>query len=125
MAQEHQLPERIQRDLDEALRHGGVDKLPGSSRRGSRRRFRFPDPRPRNPAELILIAAVLIMAGILIPGLVKGYLIVGGIACGIVAIATHLIQPQGHVRKYWRGRYLDIPTGRWQEKLYRLIYRRQ
>ena len=49
------LPDRIQRELEEALRQGGVDKLP-SRRKPNRRAFRlrFPDPRPRNPGELVL-----------------------------------------------------------------------
>ena len=51
-----QLPDRIQRDLEEALRDGGVDKLPSQPRR-KRRSFRFgiPDPRPKDPGQLVLI----------------------------------------------------------------------
>ena len=124
MTDNAQLPERIQRDLEEALQHGGVDKLPSRPPR-KRPRFRLglPDPRPRNPGELILIAAVLIAAGIVLPPPFKAYLIFAGFLCGIVAVITYFIQPEGHVRKYWRGRYLDVPTGGWQEQLYRLIYR--
>ena len=125
MADNDQLPERVQRDLEEALRHGGVDKLSSRRRRRwGRPRLHWPDPRPKSPGELVLIAAILIMAGILLPGLLKGYLIVGGILCGAVAILTYVIQPHGQVRMSWRGRYLDVPSGRWQEKLYRMIYRR-
>jgi hypothetical protein len=49
---------------------------------------------------------------------------VAGVLCVIVAVLTYWLLPHGQVRKYWRGRYLDIPTGQWQERLYRLIYRR-
>ncbi len=123
MSETPQLPDRIQRELEEALRQGGVDKLP-SHRQPRRRSFRvgFPDPRPRNPGELVLIAAVLFLAWYLLR---PPQLLLLAVICVAVALVTHLMQPQGRVRKYWRGRYIDIPTGRWQERLYRIIYRQR
>lgn len=122
-----QLPDRIQRDLEEALRDGGVDKLPSRPSR-KRRSFRpgIPDPRPRDPGQLVLIGVGLFLLGLLIPGLpFKGYLILAGILCVMVAVVTHLIQPQGNKPKYWRGRYLDVPIGAWQDRLCRMIYRQR
>ena len=121
-----ELPDRIQRDLEEALREGGVDKLP-SRPRGKRRslRFRFPDPRPRDPGQLVLLGVGLFLLGYFLHLPFAGYLILAGIACVVTAVVTHLVQPQGQRPKYWRGRYLDVPNGTWQDRLYRLIYRRR
>lgn len=119
-----ELPDRIQRDLEEALRDGGVDKLPARPRR-RRRPFRLglPDPRPRNPGQLVLIGVGLFAVGYLLPIPFRAQLILIGLLCVVVAVLTHLIQPHGYAQKYWRGRYLDVPSGAWQERLYRLIYR--
>jgi|SRR5437588_5265042 len=119
-----QLPDRIQRDLEEALRDGGVDKLPSRPRR-RRRSFRLgvPDPRPKDPSQLVLIGVGLFLAGSLLPVPFKAQLIVAGILCVVVAVITHLVQPQGNKPKFWRGRYLDVPTGDWPDRLYRIIYR--
>ena len=125
MANTPQLPERIQRELEEALRDGGVDKLPSQPKK-RRRGFRpgIPDPRPRNPGELVLVGAICFVAGmILIP--FRGPLLGLALACVAVAMISYLIQPHGYRPMYWRGRYLDVPTGRWQERLYRLIYRQR
>jgi hypothetical protein len=124
MAEDPRLPDRIQRDLEEALRQGGVDKLPSRKQR-RRRSFRLgvPDPRPRNPGELVLFGVVLFLGGYLLPVSFKTQLIVLAVLCVVVAVATYLMQPQGRVRHYWRGRYLDIPSGQWQERVYRIIYR--
>jgi hypothetical protein len=121
-----QLPDRIQRDLEEALRDGGVDKLPARPRR-KRRTFRLgvPDLRPRDPGQLVLIGVGLFLAGYLLPLQIRGYLILAGILCVGVAIFTHFAQPHGQRPKYWRGRYLDVPSGTWQERLYRIIYRQR
>jgi len=121
-----QLPDRIQRDLEEALRDGGVDKLPSQPRR-KRRSFRFgiPDPRPKDPGQLVLIGVGLFLLGYLLHLPFSGWLILAGILCVIVAVATHLMQPQGRKPKFWRGRYLDVPTGAWQDQIYRFIYRHQ
>jgi hypothetical protein len=121
---EPQLPDRIQRDLEEALRQGGVDKLPSNPRRHGprRRRLQFPDPRPRNPGQLVLIGAALLLIAFLFRSTGATFL-VAGIVCIVVAVLTYFMQPGGVSPKYWRGRYLDVPSGRWQERLYRIIYR--
>jgi len=121
-----QLPDRIQRDLEEALRDGGVDKLPARPGR-KRRSFRLgvPDLRPRDPGQLVLIGVGLFLLGYLLHLPFSAYLILGGILCVAVAIFTHFAQPQGPRPKFWRGRYLDVPSGTWQERLYRMIYRQR
>jgi hypothetical protein len=121
-----QLPDRIQRDLEEALRDGGVDKLPARPRR-RRRAFRLgmPDPRPRDPGQLVLIGVGLFLLGYLLHFSFSAYLILAGILCVALAIFTHFAQPHGQTPKYWRGRYLDVPSGTWQDRLYRMIYRQR
>jgi len=118
-----QLPDRIQRDLEEALRDGGVDKLPARPRRSFR--FGLPDLRPRDPGQLVLIGVGLFLLGYLVRLPFSGYLILAGILCVATAVVTHFAQPQGQKPKFWRGRYLDVPSGAWQERLYRMIYRRR
>ncbi len=123
MAEPPPLPDRIQRDLEEALRQGGVDKLPKSPRPGGpRRRLRFPDPRPRNPGQLVLIGVAIFVAAYLFK-MVNPVVVVASLGCIVTAVVTYMIQPGGVSPKYWRGRYLDVPSGRWQERLYRIIYR--
>ncbi len=121
-----QLPDRIQRDLEEALRDGGVDKLPARSRR-PRRPFRLglPDLRPRDPGQLVLIGVGLLLLGYFVRLPFSGYLILAGILCVATAVVTHFAQPHGQKPKFWRGRYLDVPSGAWQERLYRMIYRQR
>jgi hypothetical protein len=124
MAQPDELPDRIKRDLYEALREGGIDKLPS---RPPRRRRSFSmamfDLRPRNPGQLVLIGVGLFLLGYLlhIPG--APYFITAGVVCVLVAVATHLMQPHGSRPKSWRGRYIYIPPSHWQERIYRIIYR--
>jgi len=124
-----QLPDRIQRDLEEALRDGGVDKLPSRPSRKRRRSFRpgMPDPRPRDPGQLVLVGVGLFIIGafVLRGAGFGGYLVLIGVACVALAVATYLIHPQGQQPKYWRGKYLDVPSGTWQDRLYRAIYRQR
>ena len=124
MSEEPQLPERIRRELEEALREGGVDKLPSRSRR---RRFSFrlglPDPRPANPGQLVLIGVGLFLLGYLLHLPFWPQLMLIGILCVVVAFVSHLVQPQGYQQKYWRGHWLEVPNGTWQERLYRILYR--
>jgi len=125
MAESPQLPDRVQRDLEEALRQGGVDKLPKAPRpRRPRRRLRFPDPRPRNPGQLVLIGVAIFVTAYLFK-MVSPWVVVASLGCIALAVFTYMIQPGGVSPKYWRGRYLDVPNGRWQERLYRIIYRQQ
>jgi hypothetical protein len=127
MAEPPRLPDRLQRDLEDALREGGVDKLPARPRRRRRApRLHFPDPRPKNPGHLVLIGVVVAVLAFLVPGLpYRGLLLALGIGSVLLAVVTHFMQPGGHPRHYWRGRYLDLPSARWQERLYRIIYRNQ
>ena len=120
-----ELPDRIQRDLEEALRDGGVDKLPSRPRRRRSFKLGVPDPRPKDAGQLVLIGVGLFLLGYFLRLPFSGYLILAGVLCVAVAVITHFIQPQGARPKHWRGRYLDVPSGTWQERLYRLIYRRR
>jgi hypothetical protein len=121
-----QLPDRIQRDLEEALRDGGVDKLPSRPPR-KRRSFRFgvPDPRPRDPGQLVLIGVGLFLLGYFVRVPISGYVILAAVLCVALALTTYFLHPQGQRPKYWRGRYLDVPEGTWQDRLYRMIYRQR
>lgn len=125
MADPSDLPDRVKKDLEDALRDGGADKLPNRGRRPPRRgrRLALPDPRPRNPQQLVLIGVILAVFGYLLPIPFRWQIVLVGIICIAVALLTHFMQPQGYAQKFWRGRYLDVPTGRWQERIYRLIYR--
>jgi hypothetical protein len=121
--QQPQLPDRIQRDLEEALRQGGVDKLPKRPRR-QRRSFRLgvPDPRPRNPGQLVLIGVALFLIGWVVRVPYWPQFILIGLGCVGLAVFTYFLQPQGYQKKYWREHYIDVPSGRWQERLYRFVY---
>jgi len=119
-----ELPEPIQRELEEALRDGGVDKLPQRPR-PRRRRFRLgvPDPRPRNPGQLVLIAVGLFLVAYLLPVPFRGQLFLASILCVGIALFTYFLRPYSGGPRYWRGKYITLPPGNWQERLYRLIYR--
>lgn len=123
MAEPKELPERIQRELEEALREGGVDKLPNRPRRGHRRfRFSIPDPRPRTPGQLVLIGAGCFLVAYLLHIFVA-QLYLAAFLCVSIAMATHFLHPHGSGPRSWRGKYVILPPNSWQERLYRLIYR--
>jgi hypothetical protein len=125
MAEQPELPDRIRRDLEEALREGGIEKLPNRPGRRRRPSFRleFPDLRPSGPSQLVLIGVGLCLIGYLFHPPYSPQFILVGVLCVVVAVVSHLIQPQGYQQKYWRGRWLDVPQGTWPERLYRIIYR--
>lgn len=124
MAEPTELPERIQKDLEEALRHGGADKLPSRPRPPARRlRFGIPDPRPRNPGQLVLFAVVLFVVAYLLPVPFKPQIIMTSFLMVGLAMVTHLTNPNPSGPRRWRGRYITLPPNSWQERLYRLIYR--
>ncbi|MSQ24454.1 MAG: hypothetical protein EXR58_07930 [Chloroflexi bacterium] len=123
MAEPAELPERIQRDLEEALREGGVDKLPKRPRRRRRLNLSFLDLRPRRPGDLVLIGVACFLVGHLLHIFV-GQLFLAVFACIAVAVATHLVHPYGAGPRWWRGKYVSLPPNSWQERLYRIIYRR-
>ena len=124
MSQPPELPDRIKRDLEEALRQGGVDKLPKRPRR-RRREFRMGmlDPRPRGPGQLVLFGVVLLLLGLIVRVPYGTQVAILGLICVAVAVVTHLAQPHGYRRMFWRDRYIDVPSSRWQERIYRIIYR--
>lgn len=124
MAEPTELPERIQRDLEEALRHGGVDKLPNRPRR-PRRGFRigFPDPRPKSPGQLVLFAVGLFLVAYLLPIPLKPQLLMASFVLVGVAMVTYLINPNPSGPRRWRDRTITLPPSSWQERIYRFIYR--
>jgi hypothetical protein len=124
MAEPNELPERIQKDLEEALRHGGVDKLPKRASR-PRRRFRLgiADPRPKSPGQLVLFAVALFTVAYLLPVPFKAQLLLTSFLLVAVAMVTHLANPNPSGPRRWRDRYVTLPPTSWQERLYRFVYR--
>ncbi len=123
MPEPTELPERIQRELEDALRHAGADKLP--SRPGPKRRsFRLslPDPRPKNPGQLVLIGVGLFVVAYLLHVFTAQLLLVSFVCVG-VALFTWWTYPTGHGTKLWRGSPMSLPPSSWQERLYRIVYR--
>jgi hypothetical protein len=125
MAEPIELPDRIQKDLEEALRHGGADKLPNRPPGRPRRRFRlgWPDPRPKNPGQLVLMAALAFLFSYLPLGPMKAYLILAALLMFTTAIVTYLAFPRPSGPRRWRDRYITLPPSSWQERLYRIVYR--
>ncbi len=125
MAEPKELPERILRELEEALREGGLDKLPDRPRRKRRSfRFGFPDPRPRTPGQLVLIGVGCFAVAYLLH-IFMAQLYLAAFVCIAVAVATYLLHPHGSGPRSWRGQYVTLPPNSWQERLYRLIYRQR
>ncbi len=121
---ESQEQERLKRDIDEALRRAGADRL--AHRKRFRLGFRLPfDPRPAGPGQVILAAVVLIV-------LWRFRLLGGGL--GVLAaelgvfllafgVATWLIHPRRRTVK-WRERTIDVGASlTWPERLYYLFYK--
>jgi hypothetical protein len=131
MSVESQEP-RIQRDLDEALRRGGVERLPAGWPRQSRSRGRGGlgiDPRPSSPVQVMVAGAALLLArwlgvfAMLQLGFLAGPLGTLGLIVLGIGILTWLIRPPRR-EMYWRGRRLELePDRSWQARLYRLLYR--
>lgn len=124
MSEPTDLPDRIQKDLEEALRQGGLDKLPDRPRR-QRRPFRpsLLDPRPRNPGQLVLIGVALFLVAYLLPIPFRAQIFFFSLVCVTLALLTYLVRPHGYTPRYWRGYSINLPPNSWQERLYRLIYR--
>ena len=125
MAEPKELPERIQRELEEALREGGVDKLPSRPRR-KRRQFRlaFPDPRPRTPGQLVLIGVGCFLVAYLLH-VFMAQLYLAAFLCIGVALVTSWLHPSGSAPRSWRGKHVSLPPNGWQERIYRIIYRQR
>lgn len=124
MADPTELPDRIQKDLEEALRHGGVDKLPNRPRPPRRRwRVGLPDPRPKNPGQLVLFAVAIFVITYLLPVPLKPQLFLASFLMVGLAMVTHLMNPNPPGPRRWRDRFITLPPNSWQERLYRLIYR--
>ena len=124
MAEPTELPERIQKDLEEALRHGGVDKLPNRPNRPGRRlRLGMLDLRPKSPGQLVLFAVAVFVVAYLLPVPFKPQLLLVSFLMVGLAMVTHLANPNPSGPRRWRGGYITLPPSSWQERLYRLVYR--
>src|SRR5437764_6005921 len=64
MAHSSDLPDDLRKQIEDALAAGQAERLPGAPRRARPpRRPRLPDPRPRSPSQLLLISALIALAG--------------------------------------------------------------
>src|SRR4051794_5224431 len=90
---------RIERDLEEALRRGGVERLPAGWPRPSSRRTGF-DPRPTSPVQVMLVGAALLLArwlgvfALLHLSALASSLATLGLIVLAVGVVTWLIRPQ-------------------------------
>ena len=125
MAEPTELPERIQRELEEALREGGVDKLPNRPPPKRKQiRLAFPDPRPRTPGQLVLIGVGFFLVAYLLH-IFTAQMYLAAFACISVAMITHFMHPFGSGPRSWRGQPVTLPPNSWQERLLRIIYRQR
>ncbi|HLI29090.1 MAG TPA: hypothetical protein VKZ60_18635 [Chloroflexota bacterium] len=124
MAGRADLPEDLRKQIEEALRAGQADRLPPPRAAPPRRpRVALPDPRPRSPQQLLLVSALVALAGwVVVFPFSRELLYLGLLGIG-VALLSLLLRPQGRSRHYWRGRPVDLPPASWQERVYRLLYR--
>jgi hypothetical protein len=121
-----ELPEELRKQIDDALAQGKADRLPSGPpprREPPRRAPAWPDPRPRTPSQLLLVGALVALAGWVFRFPYNNVVLLIGLACVAVALLSLLIRPQGRARHYWRGRPVDLPPESWLDRLYRLIYR--
>ena len=121
MPEPTELPERIQRELEDALRHAGADKLRPIRKRRSFRPS-FPDLRPKNPGQLVLIGVGLFVIAYLLH-VFTAQLYLAAFACVGVALFTYWSYPTGHSTHLWRGSPMSLPPSNWRERLYRIVYR--
>jgi membrane associated rhomboid family serine protease len=82
-----------------------------------------PDPRPRSPQQLLLVSALVALAGWVFALPLSRELLYLGLLGVAVALLSLLLRPQGRSRRYWRGRAVELPPATWQERVYRLLYR--
>jgi hypothetical protein len=123
---------RIQRDLDEALRRGGIERLPAGwpQQRTNRRRGGLGfDPRPTSPVQVMVFGGALLLArwlglfALFQLGFLAGPLGTVGLVLLAIGFLTWLIRPRRR-EMYWRGRRVDLePDRSWQARLYGLLYR--
>jgi hypothetical protein len=71
----------------------------------------------------MLFGVILLVAMYLLPAPFRSQIVLFGVLCISVSIATYLIRPYGQRPRYWRGNSIQLPASNWQEQLYRLIYR--
>jgi hypothetical protein len=128
MSEPTDLPENLRKQIDDALARGDADRLPPEPPRARRQPPRrpprgLPDPRPRNPQQLLLASALLALAGWVFRFPYHNTVLWVGLVGVAVALLTLLIKPQGYTQHYWRGQPVDLPPDSWTDRLYRLLYR--
>lgn len=119
---------RIERELSEALRRGGVDRLSAAGGGGRPATGRF-DPRPSSPLQVALVGGALLLArwlglyALLGLGPLAAPLGTLGLALLFLAGLSWLLRPPRRAM-YWRGRRLELePSSRWHHRVYRALYR--
>ncbi len=124
-APQHDLPDDLRKQIDEALAQGQADRLPREPARRppSRSSPHLPDIRPRAPKDLLLVSLLVALAGWMFPFPFHAQLVVAGLAGAGIALLSMLLRPQGRHQQYWRGRPVQLPAHSWTERLYRLLYR--
>ena len=127
MAGQPNLPDDLQRQIEDALAKGQADRLPTEPARRPapppRPSPRLPDWRPRSPSQLLLIGGLTALVAWMLPVPFRSELLWLGLAGVAVALLSMLLRPHGHTQQYWRGRPIDLPAESWTDRLYRLLYR--
>jgi hypothetical protein len=126
MAHPSDLPDDLRKQIEDALASGHAERLPGEPRRAPPPRpSRLPDLRPRSPSQLLLISALIALAGWVFHSTLpySREVLWLGLAGVAIALLSLLLRPQGHPHHYWRGRAVDLPPESWTDRLYRLLYR--
>jgi hypothetical protein len=117
-------PFKFEDDIREALARGGADRLPASPK-AQRRTRRLPfDPRPSSPAQLALVAIILlVLAYFRILGPFRELGMNLALVLLAVAAVTWMVRPRRRT-VMWRERRIDLtPELSWIERLYYVIYR--
>jgi hypothetical protein len=116
--------EALERQIQEALRKAGADRLPDARpprRRGTGIDLRLPSPGWVMAAGAILLALQWLRLAFFLGGMAGTI----GLALLAFGFLSWLLRPR-RVVKYWRERPIELGEGPapWLEKLYYTIYRR-
>jgi hypothetical protein len=118
--------DRLRRDIEEALQHGGVDRLPPRpsqhSPQGESRRL--PDFRLSSPGQVVVVGLVLLLLAFLrLLGPLSAPVSTVGLCLLAFGALTWVFRPK-RADTYWRGRRVDWRGSEtWWERLYRSVYR--
>ncbi|MBI4492388.1 MAG: hypothetical protein HY690_06300 [Chloroflexi bacterium] len=115
--------EQFERDLDQALRQAGADKLPPARRRWRSAGLAL-DLRPASPGQVMLAGGILVALQWLgLAFFLHGLAGTLGLALLGFGFLGWLLRPRRH-EAYWRGRRIEWDEGpTWLERLYYCFYR--